>query len=174
MRVSPHASASKCPRQRLQSARFCPLERRVVSSQKLRVVHPRAERRPEITERRGGAHVLPAQAVNPGERELRRRSDRVRARGHDPAVTTGGQAGYGGGTLPEDHCHRSWCSVPQEDGCEIYYAVKFWASPWVRLRMNCTGAPYKGPFTSSTAACTMSSSTPSLLVHDPLGSCLAA
>ena len=67
-----------------------------------------------------------------------------------------------------------WCSVPQEDGCEIYYAVKFWASSWVRLRMNCTGAPYNGPFTSSTAACTMSSSTPSLLVHDPLGSCLAA
>ena len=41
-------------------------------------------------------------------------------------------------------------------------------------RMNCTGAPYMGPLTSSTVSCRMSSSPPSLLVQAPSDSCLAA
>ena len=69
-----------------------PVERRVVSGQELCVLDPRAQRWPEILEGGRVTHVLPTQAVDPGERERRRRrTDEVRSRGDDPAIAAGGE-----------------------------------------------------------------------------------
>ena len=69
-----------------------PVERRVVSGQELCVLDPGAQRWPEILEGGRVTHVLPTHAVDPGERERRRRrTDEVRSRGDDPAIAAGGE-----------------------------------------------------------------------------------
>ena len=95
------------------------VERRVVSGDVLCAVDPRTESRPELTEGRRTAHVLPIESVDPGETEIRRRRpNQKRARYFDLAFPT------------HNKTHRAR-AVPvvigglEIDGDEPTHAVKF-------------------------------------------------
>lgn len=83
------STQSKRPATLLQDAL---VERRMVRCNELYVVDPGKHRRPKITEAWGASYILPADAVDIAEYELRRGwADQERPHTFNPAVFTRGQ-----------------------------------------------------------------------------------
>ena len=90
-----------------------PVERRVVGGDERRVVDPTSQRRPQIGEGWGIMHVLPAQAVESGERKLRAGwTDQVGSGEDYPAAVAGCEADRAGAVAAD----RSGLEVDRDEG----------------------------------------------------------